>query len=466
MGEHPRDHTAKTKRSVQLVTGLGSMVAPFLVASMIVAAPTIGTDLGAEVALLPWLTAAFFLVAASLLIPVGRVADAWGSKKIFTAGILVYIASTTICALAPNMGVLIIGRGLTGAGAAMVFGTSIALLSLVFSAEDRGKAIGINVTFMAIGFISGLLAGGFLTYYLGWRSLFVIAFVVAVVNLFLLRSRVKGECEISRTKELDPAGIVLFSAGLLLSFYGLSNIIRPVGGLALLAGGAVLAALVLWERRRPNPIIGRKVSRDRSFVLAVVTNILFQAGVFAMVFLLSLHLQYVSGLDARAAGFLLLASQVPTSALSAVSGRLISRIGNRKVIVLSAAISALGLAVLLTVSEDTSVLVLLTSLALLGSGAGLFMPTVVNWALSTIAREDYGVASAVSETARLTGMTLSNVIMLILITLFLGSGSVEPDNIDDFLGLVRACALIYLALILASVVPVMFIKKRGFEGNR
>jgi MFS family permease len=390
----------------------------------------------------------------------GRLADVRGSKKVFTAGMVVYLASTAICALAPNIEVLIIGRGLTGVGAAMVFGTSISLLSLVFPERERGRVIGINVTFMAIGFITGLLAGGFLTFYVGWRSLFVIGLVVAAVNLVLLRSWVKGECELSRARGLDRGGMVMFAVGLLLSFYGLSNITAPVGPPALLAGGAVLSALVLWERGRPYPIIGRSVSRNRPFVLAVSTNIIFQAGAFAMAFLLSLHLQFVSGLDPRAAGLLLLGSQVPTLVFSAVSGRLISKVGNRRVIILSVTINSLGIAMMLTVAQGTSLLVILATLALVGSGTGLFMPTVVNWALSTIAREDFGVASAVSETARLTGMTLSNVIMIVLIATYLGTSSVGPDNIDDFLALVRTCALVFLTLTIASVVPVMLKKNR------
>jgi MFS family permease len=258
--------------------------------------------------------------------------------------------------------------------------------------------------------------------------------------------------------------MILFAGGLLLAFYGLSNITAPVGLPALLAGGAVLGALVLWERGRPNPIISRRASRNRTFVFAIVTNITFQAGAFAVAFLLSLHLQFVSGLDSRVAGFLLLASQVPTSVLSAVSGRLIAKVGNRKVIVLSAAINSLGMAFLLTVNAETPALLLLLPLALVGSGTGLFMPTVVNWALSSIPREDYGVASAASETARLTGMTLSNVIIIVLIAIFLGTSLVGPDNIDGFLALVRACALVFLALTIASAFPVMLSKKgRGLK---
>lgn len=461
-----REHSQRTRRSVQLVAGLGSTVAPFLVASMVVAAPTIGADLGAGVALLPWLTAAFFLVAASLLIPMGRVADMSGSKRVFTLGIVVYLVSTMMCALAPNMEVLIIGRGLTGMGAAMVFGTSIALLSLVFPERDRAQAIGINVSFMTVGFITGMLAGGLLSFYLSWRYLFVIAFILAVIDMYLLRTAVKGECELSPRRTIDPLGMTLFIGGLLTLFYGLSGVLSTVGRISLLVSAVVLAALYWWERSRPDPIIGPRVLRAPSFLPAIITNILFQAGAFAVPFLLSLHLQFIAGLDARVAGIVLLGSQVPTSILSMLSGRLNTRWGKRPIVLVSGTLVLLGLALLLAIDDGTPVAVLLVSLALVGSGAGLFMPTVVNWALGTIGREDYGVVTAASETARLAGMALSNVIMIILLAVFLGSASVGEENNAAFLYMLKVCATVFMIMTAMAMVPALVLKKEGFGSAR
>jgi MFS family permease len=445
---------------VQLVAGLGSCVAPFLVASMVVAAPGIGGDLGSEVALLAWLTAAFFLVAASLLIPMGRIADLRGSKKVFTAGMVVYLVSALACALAPNMVVLIVGRGITGAGAAMVFGTSIALLSLVFPEKERGKAIGLNVTFMFAGFTAGLLAGGLLIYYLSWRYLFIIAAVIAASDLYLVRTKVRGECELSRARTFDPASMGLLSVSMLLLFYGLSEIARPTGAYALAAGAVAVAMLAVRQRRHPHPILGRGIAANRGFLLAVMTNILFQAGAFAVPFLLSLHYQYISGLDAPTAALALLVPQLVMSATSAAGGRLTARVANRTITATGALINAVGLAILMTLSPDTPFALTLASLVLIGIGTGMFMPALMNWAMGSIGREDYGVASAVTETARLTGMTLSNVIVILVFTLLLGESAVGPGDEDLFLGSVRACSLAFLVLSLLSMVPSAMFRKR------
>jgi MFS family permease len=426
---------------------------------MVVAAPGIGESLGSAVDLLPWLTAAFFLVAASLLIPVGRIADLRGSKKVFTAGMIVYLVSALICALSPNMGVLIVGRGLTGAGAAMVFGTSVALLSLVFPEHERGKAIGLNVTSMFAGFTAGLLAGGFLTYYLSWRYLFAIAAVLAVLNIYLVRSRVRGECELTRGRAFDPVSMGLLSVSMLFLLFGVSEMTRSAGQYALAAGAMTAGLLAARHRRRSYPILGG-IFGNRSFLLAVMTNIIFQAGAFAVPFLLSLHYQYISGLDARTAAVALLVPQVLMSATSAVGGRLTARTGNRAVTALGALINASGLGLLLALSPNTPLPITLLALALVGIGTGLFMPALMNWAMGSIDRRDYGVASAVTETARLTGMTMSNVIVILAFTLLLGISSAGPEDADLFVASVRLCALVYLALSLLSIAPSMALKKR------
>ncbi len=217
-----------------------------------------------------------------------------------------YVLSGTICIFAPDISILILGRGLTGAGAATVFGTSIALLSLVFPEKGRGKAIGLNVTFMFAGFTSGLLAGGFLTVYLIWRVLFVIAVVLAVFNLYLLFSRVRGELRALPGENFDLMGMGPFSASLLLVFYGLSEITAAIGRSCLLMGALVTIGLLIWERRYPRPIVNKEMSRNRTFLLTIVTNIVFQAGSFAVPFLPSLYSQLNLGLGPLEASFVML----------------------------------------------------------------------------------------------------------------------------------------------------------------
>lgn len=345
----------------------------------------------------------------------------------------------------------------------MVFGTSIALLSLVFPEKERGKAIGLNVTFMFAGFTAGLLAGGFVTFYLSWRILFAVATVLAVVNIYLIFSKVRGECELSREKSYDLIGMALFAASLLLVFYGLSEITADIGRYCLLAGGILTFGLIVWERHYPRPIITKEVSRNRIFLLAIVTNIVFQAGSFAIPFLLSLYSQLNLGLDPRAASFVLLIPQVLMTVMSSMSGRLMTRLRDRTVTGLGAAINAGGLLVLLVMPGEVSVAGMMISLVFIGVGTGLFMPALIDWAMGSIVRKEYGVASAVTETARLLGMTISNVILILIISA-VAAGSMEQGAIGDLPDIVRLSALVFLALTLSVLIP-SFTSKGAWPGH-
>lgn len=345
----------------------------------------------------------------------------------------------------------------------MVFGTSIALLSLVFPEKERSKAIGLNVTFMFAGFTAGLLAGGFVTFYLSWRALFAVAVVLAAVNIYLIFSKVRGECELSREKSHDLVGMALFSISLLLVFYGLSEITADIGKYCLLAGGILIFGLMVWERHYPRPIITKDLSRNHTFLLAIFTNIVFQAGSFAIPFLLSLYSQLKLGLDPREASFVLLVPQVLMTIMSSLSGRLMTRVRDRTVTGLGALLNAGGLVVLLVMPGDLTVAGMVLSLAFIGVGTGLFMPAVIDWAMGAIVRKEYGVASAVTETTRLLGMTISNVILILIISV-VTAGSMVPGAIGDLPAIVRLCALAFLVLTLSVLIP-SFIKLGARPGH-
>jgi len=413
---------------------------------MIVAAPTIGKDFGADVSTLSWLTAAFFLAAAACLLPFGRVADIKGAQRVFTLGIAIYLVSNLLCAIAPNMLVLIAGRALTGVGAGMVFGTSIALLGLVFPSAERGKAIGLNVTAMFIGFILGNLAGGFLTFYLSWRVLFVLAAGVAGLDLALISLRVRQECELSLKHDYDPIGMLAYAGAIFLLFYGLSQIGHLTGLAWFAAGALLLLGFVLWERRYPNPLIPKGISKSRDFAWAAGSNLTFQGGTFAIPFLLSLQFQYVSDLDSRIAGILLIIPQAVMIVLGPIGGRLSDKVLPRRVAGLGCLISLVGTLILVFVSEGTPLSMLIVVLLLGGIGTALFMPAVLNWTLRGVPRETYNIASSMTETSRMAGMTLSNAVVIVVFGLIMGTATVGPDNLPQFISSMNATAVIFLLM--------------------
>jgi MFS family permease len=453
-------YSRTSKRLVQVATALGSSLAPFMVGSIVVAAPTIGDDFSTDVALLGWLTAAFFLMAAACLVPFGRIADVRGAKKVFSAGLAIYVVSCLLSALSPDIYVLIAARALTGVGAAMIFGTSIALLGLVFPSEERGKAIGINVTAMFIGFTLGLLAGGLLSYYVSWRSIFLVVAVVAAIDLALVLMRLRGECELTRAKDYDLVGMALYSGGIVLTFYGLSEVDTLYGVLSLILGGAIVLAFILWERRHPRPLINKVVSGDPRLRLATVTNLMFQGGSFAIPFTLSLYLQYVSDLDSRYASFILIIPQTLMIVLGPVSGRLSDRWSSPLLAAIGCLLNLFGLLLVVGIGEGTSIVQTVLALLFIGAGTAFFMPAILNWALRKIPRGDFGVASAFTETSRLAGMTLSNAVIIVVFSVYLGGSAVNEGNIPEFITSVQAIFATFLVLTLGGMALALWGRKR------
>ncbi len=453
------------KRSIIVTAASGSFLAPFMVSGLIVALPAIASEMSLDAVALGWLTAVFFLSATAFLIPFGRLADISGVKKMFRNGIAIYAVSSLICGLATNVLILLVGRFLAGVGAAMIFSTSIALLSLVFPPADRGKMLGINITAMVRGFASGFLLGGLFTYYNSWRTIFLITVPVSLAILSVIRWRIPGECAISRQKPPNIAEMACYALALVLIMAGLTVFTTLQGIAAFLAGCILLALLVLRERRVESPFLDIRIfQRDLRYSSANFAILIFNAGGFAVIFLLSLFLQYIQGYDARFTGLILVIMPV-FMALAFIGGRLSDRIKPWIVGAAGAVISAGGLGILIFLDERTPLPMIVITLALIGTGIAFFQPSIVNIVIGSVSREVYGLASGTAETMRLAGMTVSTAIATVVFAIYIGTGGITPAHYPAFLGSLGLLFLIYFLLSSFSVVICLMVGRLRAGGD-
>lgn len=414
-----------SRRNVLIAAAFGSSLAPFMVSALIVALPSIGREFSADAASLGWVTSIFFLSAAVFLVPIGRIADLSGIKRMYTIGIGVYLLSALLCIFAADIRVLIAARFVTGLGAGMVFGTTIALVSLVHPEAERGKAIGINVTAMAVGFLLGFFLGGLLTFYTGWRSILMVTIPIEIIILWLVLTRIRGECEILRRGDPDIPGILLYGMTIFLLMAGFSIFPRPLGGWLFVSGLVSLLLFIAQERRSENPLLNLgQIFNNKTFVRANITALLFNTSNFGVIFLMSLYLQSVKGMDARVAGTILLVPIIFMAGLSSYAGRLSDRIAPRIVICAGTFVTCVSLFILAYIEPETPVFVIVIALILIGTGIALFQSPLVRALVSSVPREMYGLSSGMVETMRLVGMTLS--IAIALIVFDLTGGGVPP----------------------------------------
>ncbi len=451
------------RRNVLVASALGSSLAPWMVGGLLVAIPTIGREFGADASLLGWLTSAFFLAAAVFLVPMGRVADVWGAKKVFTLGIGIYTFSVIFCAIAPNLYFLTGARFLAGIGAAMIFGTSIALLSLVFPIEDRGRAIGVNVTAMSVGFLLGFFLGGLLTFYIGWRSIFAATIPVELIVLYLIFSRIRGECELSRERELDRTGMVLYGASIFLVIAGFSSLTHRIGPFILAGGLVLLGFFILHENQAFHPLVDLHLFRtNRTYSLSNLTVLLFNTANFAIIFIFTLYLQSLRLLDARVAGAILMIPIIFMALFSAFAGRLSDRIPPRFVVGSGIIFNSAGLFLLTGLQEDTSLYWILVALALAGLGIAFCAAPLIRTSVSAVSREMTGLASGMIETMRLVGMTLSIAISILVFNAYMGNQQVIPGLHELYLSSIQVIFWIYLGIsLLALVIDLALLTQEG-----
>jgi len=444
-----------------LVVTLGAFLTPYMSSAVNVALPVIGSEFRMSAVSLTWIATAYLLAAAIFLLPFGRLADIHGRKKIYTYGVVIYSLSALLLANSSSELELICYRLIEGFGAAMLFGSGIAMLTSVFPPGERGKALGINTAAVYFGLSMGPLLGGFLTEHFGWRSVFLINVPLGALILVLVCWRLKGDWAEAEGERFDLIGSVLYSLALASLIYGLSlfPVIQGMG--FVLAGTGLLAAFVIWEIRAKSPVMDIRLLRgNRVFAFSNAAAFLNYSSTYAVVFFLSFYLQYVKGLSPESAGLILVAQPAVQAVFSPTAGRLSDRIEPRLVASAGMTITAIGLVLLLFLKEGSPLYLIVACLMLLGLGFAFFASPNTNAIMSAVPRKFYGVASGSVGTMRLTGQMFSQAIALLVSALYLGSAQIVPENYPQFLMAMRAA---FAVLAVLCSIGIFFSLARGDE---
>jgi EmrB/QacA subfamily drug resistance transporter len=439
------------KRTALLVAGLSSFLAPFMGYSINIALPAMSQELQMDSVLAGWVATAYMLSAAIFLVPLGKVADLVGRKRIFTYGTLLYTFSSLLAAMANSPTVLIASRVPQGIGSAMIFGTGMAIVTSVFPTAERGRALGLNVAATYLGLTMGPFLGGFLTEQLSWRSIFLVNVPIGLIILGLTRWRLTGEWIGERGASFDWIGSIIYSVSLVAVMYGLSQL-QTWGGWLLLAGGLGIAGFVWWEIRTEDPVLDMALfGRNTTFALSNLAALIHYCATAAVGFLLSYFLQYVQGLSPQQAGIVMVAQPVVMAVFSPLAGWISDRVETRLVASAGMALTMVALVLLALIDATTALWVIISYQALLGFGFALFSSPNMNAVMSSVDRRSYGLASATVSTMRLIGQMLSMGIAMLILSIFVGNVQITPERYSAFLTGMRANLLGFAALCLVGI---------------
>jgi EmrB/QacA subfamily drug resistance transporter len=435
------------EKAVLFVATLSSFMGPFMISSVNVALPAIQQEFGADAVTLSWVATALLLAVAVFLIPLGKIGDIYGRKKIFTLGLVVYTLASLTGAFSISMPMLIAVRVFQGSGAAMFVTTGMAIVTSVFPPERRGRAIGFYVSAVYIGLSVGPFAGGLLTQHLGWRSNFGVVVPFGAASIWVTLKHLKGEWADAKGEKFDIPGSLLYSASVFLLVYGASLLPRLPAVYLILVGVIALMAFVRVELRTPQPVFDvRLFSGNKLFVFSCLAALINYAATFAVTFLISLFLQYIKGLPPQAAGTILVAQPVVMAFLSPLAGRLSDRIEPRFISSAGMTLTVLGLLLFALIGTETSEYYIIATLMVLGFGFALFSSPNMNAIMSAVDNKFFGIASGTVAAMRLLGQMTSMAIAMVVFAVFIGREQITPNNYDLFLKSVKISFSIFAVL--------------------
>ncbi|HEY0829738.1 MAG TPA: MFS transporter [Candidatus Dormibacteraeota bacterium] len=399
---------------------LGVLAVGLDVTVLSVALPTLAVSLKASESDLQWFSSGYALTLAAGMLPAGVLGDRFGRKRILLGALLLFAAGSIVCAYAASAGWFVAGRLVLGLAGAAIVVMALSVLAVLFSEEERPRAVGVWAAANFLALPIGPIFGGWLLTNFWWGWIFLMNVPVAALGLIAVIALVP-ESRAEARPAIDPLGMVLASGGLAGVTYGLIELGRngwtDLPSLAAaFAGVAVVVGFFAWERYQTNrpggrPLIDLSLFRSRSFTWGVVLAALGGMALIGLVFTIPQYSQGVVGLDPQGSGIRLVPIILGLVAGAVPADRIAARVGAKATVAAGFAIITVGLLIGATTAVDSSWWFVAAWMALVGFGMGIGFATAASAALSTVPSEQSGVASALIQAMQKVGAPLGSAIL-------------------------------------------------------
>ena len=448
--------------------------------SVLVALPGIEAHFDASLESVQWVVVAYALVISVLLLPMGRLGDVIGRRRVYVAGTAIFVLASLGASLATSLEFLIAMRVLKGVGAGMVQGCGMGMMIASFPDSERGKALGTHLSVVGMGAIAGPAVGGFLVAWLGWQSVFFInvpaGSLVLIMAWFLLeRGANAGQYHRGRNS-FDWTGAAVSGVFLLvlLLVVGNGNVLGWLSTPVIVGVVAVvvfIAAFIWWELRVDSPMLELRLFANRIFGLGVAAAWLSFFGSSAARFMMPFYLQRVLEYSPEQVGLMMIPPAVCMVLIGPFSGRVADRFGWRVPTVCGIAITAAGCFIMaFALSERTPVWVVVGTMMMQSSGNGIFNSPNNSSILSVVERSRYGVVSALTQLVRNSANVVSVAVATMIVVTTMATYGVEPKleavNPEVATAFVAGLRWAFLALGVAMAVGVAITVYRALTSRR
>ncbi len=377
-----------------------------------VALPTMAKALHTNISGLQWVVAGYTMTFAALLIFSGHLADQWGAKKIFLCGLMGFAITSLLCGLSTTVQFLIAFRLLQGATAALLVPASLALLNALYQDPiKRAKAIGIWGGIGGIAAGAGPVLGAVLTAKFSWPAIFFVNIPLAIITIFLIHRLIPNTAK-QASSGFDLGGqtcVILMMASLAFALIELANYAWYSWPILLAVSLFILSLMVfiLVEKRAPHPMVPLSFFKNKNFVVAIIIGLCINAGMYGELFVIPLYFQQIRGFSVLQTGMAVFPMVALIALSSFLSGRVASKKGPKKPLLIGLIIGAAGFFSLLIVgAQGPDYLWLVIPLAAAGFGIAFTMPAATMIAIHSLPENRAGMASGIFTTCRQMGSLL------------------------------------------------------------
>ncbi|MGB9808748.1 MAG: MFS transporter [Caldanaerobacter sp.] len=388
--------------------------------------PVIAKEFNKDINIIQWVASIYLLTMSALLPILGSIADSVGRRKIYNLGYFIISIFTLFCGLSTNFQMLLVMRVLQGIGGAMVMANGLAIVTENLPASERGKNIGIIVSTMAVGSVFGPPVGGALTSLWGWRSVFILTFVVSFLGFVLSYFTIpkdKKEHKITFS-QFDFIGSILLIVTIVSFIYAISSInkIKPNDynfTISIILFSLTFILFILREIKFAYPVVDLGLFKIRSFTTSIIAALLSFFTMYTPTVLLPFYYQRVIGLPVQKAGLYMMAFPIAMAVSSPFSGKLSDKIGSHLLASSGLVINGIALILLANIKTTTPLILVILAHSLMGLSLGLFQSPNNSCIMGSVPKQKLGIANGITQLIKNLGMVIGISFSTALFTVFM-----------------------------------------------
>ncbi|MBB6625295.1 MFS transporter [Clostridium gasigenes] len=373
-----------------------------------VALPSMAKALNVSSSGIQLVVTSYLIIISATILVFGRWGDIAGKTKVFKFGIALFTIGSLFCGITSSLSILVLARVIQAIGAAGCMANSQGIITAVFPSNERGRALGITGTFVALGALVGPALGGFIVGGTRWEYIFLINVPIGIITLFY-GFKILPKSNKTEKVKLDVLGAVLFMFAIVPLFVALGKgqevgFTRPIILLGFLIAIISFIAFIIVEKKRENPLLQLEIFGNKLFSLSIFCGFISFVSMFCSIIIQPFYLQDVLKYSPAFTGLILMISPLILSVVAPISGHLSDKIGSEILTFIGLVLTSLGLLLMSTLNEQTSLISMIIFIGVMSLGNGLFQSPNNSLIMSTVPRDKLGIAGSINGLVRNLGM--------------------------------------------------------------